>query len=322
MEATLFNGRISAIVPTFNRRDFVVRAVESILNQQPLPDEILVVDDGSTDGTADLLKRRFGDSIRIIAQENSGVSAARRRGVMEAQGDWIAFLDSDDEWTPGRSRILLSGLETLSGDVDWIFGDTVVIEDEHDEISLYTAQGLVLDASPQAFDSNTSIRFPFQYSLLQSSLIRKSTIMDAGCFSESLRSSEDFLVIFRASLGSRFSAISDVVTKLYRTDDLSSSSLDRSEKQSADYFRARVLAFGEAVPVLGVAPWARLHQEAVRGWCLASAAKGQSVRTLSLQQFRHGISPKSVVFSVLAIIGPWAVRLWGRIQKYRNSSEV
>ncbi len=314
----MFTGSISAIIPTFNRRDYVVRAVESILLQQPVPEEIIVVDDGSTDGTTDLLRTRFGDSIRVIEQANSGVSAARRRGVLEARGDWIAFLDSDDEWVSGRSRKMIDTLDSLQNTVDWIFGDTAIVHDSHHSESLYSTQGFSVDGDFIVLDSNTKTQFPLQYSLLQSSVIRKSTLISSGCFSENLSSSEDFLISFRASLTHTFAAIPDVVTKLYRTADLKDSSIDATESGSVDYYRSRALAFGEAVSILGATPWARLHQEAVRGWCLALGAKGRATGALSLEQFKYGVSSKSIVFLVLAMFGPRALTLWRRMRTFRT----
>jgi glycosyltransferase involved in cell wall biosynthesis len=91
---------VSVIIPTFNRAHLIRRAVDSVL-RQGLPAEVIVVDDGSQDATADVLEA-YGDRIRVLRQENRGVSAARNRGVAAASGDWIAFLDSDDEWLPHK----------------------------------------------------------------------------------------------------------------------------------------------------------------------------------------------------------------------------
>ena len=89
--------KVSVIIPTFNRKDFIVEAIESVLKQSVKPYEVIVVDDGSQDGTGDLIKKKFADIVYIY-QENKGVSAARNRGIKEAKGDYIALLDSDDLW--------------------------------------------------------------------------------------------------------------------------------------------------------------------------------------------------------------------------------
>lgn len=92
---------ISVIIPVFNRQDFIQRAIDSVLAQSLKPREIIVVDDGSSDNTARVLES-YHDSITYLFQENSGVSAARNRGIKHANGRWIALLDSDDVWHPTK----------------------------------------------------------------------------------------------------------------------------------------------------------------------------------------------------------------------------
>ncbi len=89
--------KISVIIPTFNRADVLPRALHSILNQSRPADEIIVVDDGSNDKTGLIMQQQF-PQLRYIYQQNKGVSHTRNVGIRQAKGDWIAFLDSDDEW--------------------------------------------------------------------------------------------------------------------------------------------------------------------------------------------------------------------------------
>ncbi|EMY76643.1 glycosyltransferase-like protein, family 2 [Leptospira weilii serovar Ranarum str. ICFT] len=96
---------ISVVIPTFNRENKVLKAISSVLKQTLPPQEIIVVDDGSTDATISKIRETFFDSfddIQILTLEHKGVSHARNRGVERAAGDWIAFLDSDDEWLPEK----------------------------------------------------------------------------------------------------------------------------------------------------------------------------------------------------------------------------
>lgn len=92
---------VSVIIPTYNRARMVARAVDSVLNQEFRDFELIVVDDGSTDDSARILDG-YGERLTLLRQPNSGVSAARNRGVRKASGELIAFLDSDDLWLPGK----------------------------------------------------------------------------------------------------------------------------------------------------------------------------------------------------------------------------
>ena len=94
---------ISVIIPTFNRKETLKRAIQSVVMQSYAPYEIIVIDDGSDDGTKEWLKDNF-PNVKYIYQMNSGVSSARNKGIKFARGDWIALLDSDDEWLPSKLK--------------------------------------------------------------------------------------------------------------------------------------------------------------------------------------------------------------------------
>jgi glycosyltransferase involved in cell wall biosynthesis len=100
---------ISVVVPTFDRAAVLPRAIESVRAQTRPPAELIVVDDGSTDGTAELIGGQFSEA-HILRQENLGVSAARNRGIEASTGEWIALLDSDDEWRPAKLQRQVAAL--------------------------------------------------------------------------------------------------------------------------------------------------------------------------------------------------------------------
>lgn len=91
----------SVVIPVYNRKKIVRRAIESVINQTHPAREIFVVDDGSTDGTAEELELDYPETT-VLKQANSGVSTARNRGITASRADWISFLDSDDEWLPEK----------------------------------------------------------------------------------------------------------------------------------------------------------------------------------------------------------------------------
>jgi glycosyltransferase involved in cell wall biosynthesis len=102
--------RVSAIISTHNRKDFVLEAVESVLAQTYGDYELIVVDDGSTDGTGEVLKR-YGEHVHYSYQAHQGVSMARNRGLELAHGEFVAFLDSDDLWLPKKLRIQVAFMD-------------------------------------------------------------------------------------------------------------------------------------------------------------------------------------------------------------------
>jgi glycosyltransferase involved in cell wall biosynthesis len=105
--------RVSVVIPTYNSAGLVPDAVRSVLAQTRPAEEVIVVDDGSTDDTAQRLAS-FGDRVKVIVKPNGGVASARNRGVREATGDAIAFLDADDVWHPRKLEIQAAVLEEHS----------------------------------------------------------------------------------------------------------------------------------------------------------------------------------------------------------------
>ncbi|MBK9123562.1 MAG: glycosyltransferase family 2 protein [Chloroflexi bacterium] len=102
VDKSLTTPLVSAIIATYNRRDYVCVAIDSVLAQTYPSVVLIVVDDGSTDGTGDMLRERYEDRIRYVYQANQGRSEARNHGMRLAAGEYIAFLDSDDLWEPDK----------------------------------------------------------------------------------------------------------------------------------------------------------------------------------------------------------------------------
>jgi glycosyltransferase involved in cell wall biosynthesis len=111
---------ISAIITTFNYEAFLPHAIESVLNQTLPPDEVIIVDDGSTDRSAELV-RRYGRRILYVWQANQGPGTARNLGIRISRGDLIAFLDSDDLWFPRKLELQNAAL-ARDGELDLVFG--------------------------------------------------------------------------------------------------------------------------------------------------------------------------------------------------------
>ncbi len=117
---------VSVIIPTYNRVHFLKDAVQSALEQTHPPLEIIVVDDGSTDNTPSVCQA-FPPPVRYLRQENQGVSAARNHGVRAAQGEYIAFLDSDDVWEPDKLAAQLTVFKRYP-EIAWCITDCTLVD--------------------------------------------------------------------------------------------------------------------------------------------------------------------------------------------------
>jgi glycosyltransferase involved in cell wall biosynthesis len=174
--------KVSVIVPTFNRSAFVKEAVASVLAQNGVAMEVIVVDDGSTDGTSDVLES-YGAAIRCLKRSHGGVSAARNTGILAAGGEWLAFLDSDDLWRPGK----------LAAQFDYFSRNPEMKICQTDEI--WIRNGLRLN--PKLYHQKPQGHcFPL---LLERCLVSPSAVIihrdlfdEVGLFDESLPACEDY----------------------------------------------------------------------------------------------------------------------------------
>ena len=310
---------VSAVIPTFNRLGCIRRAVDSALRQTLPVEDVLVIDDGSTDGTADALEAEYGPRIRVIRQANTGVSEARRRGVQEAKGEWIAFLDSDDEWTPNHNEELLGAAARVPEDVAWIFGDLRLVTDVGNEVTVFKEFGFSVKGSPEILADSFSVLDPI-VCYLQGSMIRRRVLLQLDCFGAGLQTGEDMLMGYQVACRYRFAAIPCVVGNYYRTVDLAASSLSVSGWRKPDHFRSRMMCLAALIESGRRRPWNELYAGQVRGLCRVLAHRGQPVpRTLALQQFRFGaVSAKGIAFFCAAMFGRRGIQIWNRMAESRT----
>jgi glycosyltransferase involved in cell wall biosynthesis len=103
--------RVSAVITGYNYARFLPAAIESVIGQTRVPDEIIVVDDGSTDNTAEVVGRYAASGVRYVYRPNGGAGAARNTGIRECSGELIAFLDGDDRWLPQKTALQIAHFE-------------------------------------------------------------------------------------------------------------------------------------------------------------------------------------------------------------------
>lgn len=106
--------RVSVVIPCFNTERYIAATLRAVLAQTGASLEVIVVDDGSTDGSAALVERDF-PQVRLIRRANAGVAAARNTGIEAASGDWVAFCDADDIWLPGKLAAQFDAINATQG---------------------------------------------------------------------------------------------------------------------------------------------------------------------------------------------------------------
>jgi len=140
--------RVSVIIPTYNRAHLVSRAIGSVFQQTYQDFEIIVIDDGSTDGTHEVIERIREPRLRYLRHDNNqGASAARNTGIEAASGDYIAFLDSDDEWLPNKLEKQVHLLQTSEVSVGAVYSGYVIIGERGQPVTAQIPKhrGIILD---------------------------------------------------------------------------------------------------------------------------------------------------------------------------------
>lgn len=191
--------KVSVIIPTYNRRDLVSLAIESVLAQTFTDYEVIVVDDGSSDGTGQALAT-FSSQIRYIWQENQGESVARNQGIALAQGDYIALLDSDDLWEPEK---LVEQVAVLDDDPTIVMaGCASRIIDERGELVSSNPTGAVND--PQQLTYSALRYHNHFFGGGSTAVIRRTAIDQVGPFAPELQYGEEWDLWIRLALVGHF----------------------------------------------------------------------------------------------------------------------
>lgn len=183
---------VSLIIPTHNRADLVGEAIDSALGQTYPAREVIVVDDGSTDGTQAVLAR-YGDAIRTARTPNRGCAAARNTGVRMAQGTYVAFVDSDDVAPPNKLTMQVPVLEARP-EVGFVYGPSVAFGPG------LPAEIVHQPVRPDADGSVAEGIFLTTRIGFDSVLLRREAVEQAGGFDETLHHNEDTDLLLRVAL--------------------------------------------------------------------------------------------------------------------------
>lgn len=216
---------VSVIMPAYNAARYIEESIDSVLGQDYPNKELIIIDDGSTDATVDLI-RAYGDRVTLITQQNQGAAVARNAGLNAARGDYIAFIDSDDVWLPGKLRTQVRYLENhpdvglvysrwhkWKPDADGHFpaASTFVptAEEQQDE-----EPGLTTEGSGWLY---TRLLFVSKLHTI-TVVARRSLIDEVGGFDTTLKRGQDYDYWIRASRVTRIHQL-DRPLALYRIHD-------------------------------------------------------------------------------------------------------
>jgi len=236
-------------MPAYNAEPYIADSIKSVLSQDYANIELIVVDDGSRDGTPELAER-FGERVRVFRQKNAGPAAARNRGIAAAKGDFIAFLDADDLWLPGKIAMQVKYLQDHP-DVGVVFGGFS---------RWYSEANGAYAAPPPPINLNTPLMLVpahtgwiYKDILLDSviciitAMVRRSVIETVGVFDESLVTGEDYDFWLRVS--NQFRAVEIYRTlAYYRINSSSTTNVPRKDNNEYKVLLKTLKANGSAGP--------------------------------------------------------------------------
>jgi glycosyltransferase involved in cell wall biosynthesis len=207
---------VSVILPTYNRAHLLPRAIASVLGQSFRDFELIVVDDGSSDHTVELM--RGYDDPRIVflpPERNLGDAGARMRGIARARGQWLAFQDSDDEWLPERLRLQMDYAATLDPEFALVGGTLLrYVGGPVERITWPLAEA---SAARGEVDRQRFVAGFCAY--LQSLIVRRAVYEELGGFDTRLKARSDFEFCMRLSRRYRIAAVLDAVALSYETPE-------------------------------------------------------------------------------------------------------
>jgi glycosyltransferase involved in cell wall biosynthesis len=217
------NLTVSVIIPVHNRFELTKRSVESVLAQTVPVAEVILVDDGSNDGTSELLRRHIAENptwrgqVRYFHQESQGVSAARNLGVSQAKGEWLAFNDNDDLWLPQKLEWQFRALEKYGDLCDLCFTDAWFMNNAGMKATVFEDCG-VRYAEPIAIATGLEkLVGRLQQVWIQTVLARAALVRDIGGFDTTLCYNEDQDLLFRLALRTKFCLVSPPMVLIDRT---------------------------------------------------------------------------------------------------------
>lgn len=235
---------ISVVIPLYNKAHTIVNTLNTVMCQTYRDFEVIIVNDGSTDDGVEVIGKNFNDSrIRIVNQENAGVSVARNTGIKAAKGEWIAFLDADDEWMPVY-------LQTVMNTVDAYPNIDLIFSGRYEQNATTRVRRSVVPAKYS--DRVTGINFfynPHVFAHISATVVRTKLLQDNldtfGLFIEGQKSNEDFTFLYRVALHCRCLYIGMPLTIYNGNVEGQATSVLKEQKKLTDNILMRNMVIAE-----------------------------------------------------------------------------
>ncbi len=309
---------ISVVIPLFNKREQVLRAINSVLNQSYPDFELIIVDDGSTDGSADIVKSLSDPRIQLFSQVNGGVSKARNAGVKQANAEWVAFLDADDEYEPDFLNQVVNFFCTH----------------EQDSLSMIGANYYIGSKSRTALDRSIESGIYDYFQLFgnqrspnhsSTTVVNKKKFWEVNGFPEEGKQFEDWITWFKLAFVGSFGFISTPLGVYHHVEN----SVSRSKRPLSDFFSDAVLLpktiaeYAEKYPLPAAKEknaWDCLNEFAVNiaGMLARDGAKKLAFQMLGFIRVKYFTRKRAGRFKFLLlhlIVPQWMKRIY---RSYRN----
>jgi len=262
--------KVSVIIPTYNYGKYIEKAIDSVLAQTYKDYEIIVVDDGSTDNTREIMESNYKNEVRYFYQENTGAPAARNKGIRASKGEYLAFLDADDYFEPQSLEKKVSLLET-NKDIGWVYSDWDYLDIQGNVLKLASSQS--------SFASKNKLRGNIFKDMLRGTLIStpavlicKTWIEEVGGFDERLNAFQDYDLWLRISYRHEIEYVDEVLAHM-RVHDESISVTQPPYPARAIINRKIEQNYGDHIQSLGI-EWCKIKASEYNYWGTVSLQKG------------------------------------------------
>lgn len=240
---TISNPRVSIILPVYNASKYIETTIGNILGQTFSDFELLIINDGSTDDSRDIISKYVDSRIQLIDQENGGVSAARNSAIMNAKGEFIAFIDADDLWHRDKLKIQVEALDNAPN-IDFCYTDRGLFDDDGPQPEIHCETGNI----PVFEESLFLPLLKHNHIHCSSVVLRRKLLSKVGVFDSLLAASEDLDLWVRAAKLNNFLRV-NLCLSFYRrheSNTIGSTSFRRNRVHAELQFLVRWFFYKDA----------------------------------------------------------------------------